>query len=113
MLLTFIIYVRSGKGPYIVEVMTYRFRGHSMSDPAKYRTKDELEEYKRVDPTEQCRKTIIEKKYATEEEAEQIDEKVKKLIQEAVEFSEQSPHPDPKEAYEDVYVQADYPYTPD
>ncbi|HEY8401143.1 MAG TPA: pyruvate dehydrogenase (acetyl-transferring) E1 component subunit alpha [Cytophagaceae bacterium] len=101
---------RSGEGPTLLEFRTYRYKGHSMSDPAKYRTKEELEEYKAKDPIEQVRATILEKKFATEEELAQIDKKVKAEVDESVRFSEESPFPDPSEAYKDVYVQEDYPF---
>jgi pyruvate dehydrogenase E1 component alpha subunit len=92
---------------------TYRYRGHSMSDPAKYRTKEEVEDYKNQDPIEKVRATILEKKYATEADLETIEEKVKGLVEESVQFAEESPYPEPHELYEDVYVQADYPYIKD
>ncbi|MGF1638516.1 MAG: thiamine pyrophosphate-dependent enzyme, partial [Cyclobacteriaceae bacterium] len=89
---------------------TYRFKGHSMSDPAKYRTKEEVEGYKKKDPIEQVKDTILKKKIATEEELEEIDKKLKANIMEAVKFAEESEYPDPSEAYKDVYVQEDYPF---
>jgi pyruvate dehydrogenase E1 component alpha subunit len=101
---------RSGEGPTLLELRTYRYKGHSMSDPAKYRTKEELEEYKMKDPIEQVRKVLLEKKYATEEDISKIDDKVKEIVNECVEFAENSNFPDPSEAYQDVYVQEDYPY---
>ncbi|MDH5610373.1 MAG: pyruvate dehydrogenase (acetyl-transferring) E1 component subunit alpha, partial [Cyclobacteriaceae bacterium] len=82
---------RRGDGPTLLEFRTYRYKGHSMSDPAKYRTKEELEEYKMRDPIEQVKKTILSKKYATEEELKEIDAKIKERIGEAVTFSEESP----------------------
>ena len=104
---------RMGKGPTLLEIRTYRYRGHSMSDPAKYRTKEEVEEYKSQDPIEQVRKTILTKKWASESDLEKIEEKVQASIADAVEFSENSPYPHPSELYEDVYVQADYPFIKD
>jgi pyruvate dehydrogenase E1 component alpha subunit len=101
---------RSGEGPTFLEFRTYRFRGHSMSDPQKYRTKDELETYKQRDPIEQVRTTILENDLATEEELAAIDAKIKGQVDEAVKFAEESPWPDPLEAYKDVYKQEDYPY---
>ncbi len=101
---------RRGDGPTLLEFRTYRFKGHSMSDPAKYRTKDELQSYKDRDPIEYVRSVILEKKYATEEELKEIDNKVKEQVAESVRFSEESNYPDPSEAYKDVYVQEDYPY---
>lgn len=101
---------RSGEGPTLLEFRTYRYRGHSMSDPAKYRTKEELEYYKGKDPIENVKSTILSKKYASEAEIEEIDEKIRKLVQESVDFAENSNFPDSSEAYKDVYVQTDYPF---
>ncbi|MDF2965491.1 MAG: pdhA [Rickettsiaceae bacterium] len=97
-------YVRSGKGPYILEMLTYRFRGHSMSDPAKYRTKEEVACYKdEKDPIEQLKKAILSRKFATEEDIKNIEKKVKDIVAEAVEFSNNSPEPEISELYTDVY----------
>lgn len=104
---------RRGDGPTLLEFRTYRYKGHSMSDPAKYRTKEEVEEYKNQDPIEQVRATILKKKIATEAELKEIDVKIKGQVKEAVDFAEQSPFPDPSEAYKDVYVDDSYPYITD
>jgi pyruvate dehydrogenase E1 component alpha subunit len=104
---------RKGEGPTFLEIRTYRFKGHSMSDPAKYRTKEEVEEYKSKDPIEQVKQTITDKKYADEKWFESIDQKIKDIVEESVRFSEESPYPDPSELYTDVYVQSDYPYIRD
>ncbi len=101
---------RAGEGPTLLEFRTYRYRGHSMSDPMKYRTREEVEEYKMRDPIEQVRKSILDNKFATEEALEAIDQKVKEQVEESVRFAEESPYPDPSEAFKDVYVQQDYPY---
>ncbi|WP_245764007.1 pyruvate dehydrogenase (acetyl-transferring) E1 component subunit alpha [Thermoflexibacter ruber] len=101
---------RNGEGPTLLEFRTYRYRGHSMSDPAKYRTKEEVEEYKKQDPIEQVRATILAKGFATEEDLEKIDEEIKAEVLDAVDFAEKSPYPDPSEIYTDVYLQADYPF---
>ncbi|MBK6265533.1 pyruvate dehydrogenase (acetyl-transferring) E1 component subunit alpha [Marivirga sp. S37H4] len=101
---------RKGEGPTLLEFRTYRYKGHSMSDPAKYRTKEELEGYKAKDPIEQVRATILEKKYATEDELNKIDKKVKDIVKEAVDFSEESEWPSVDEVYKDVYAQEDYPF---
>ena len=101
---------RSGKGPTLLEFRTYRYKGHSMSDPAKYRTKEELEEYKGLDPIEQIRETILKNKLATEEQLSEIDAKIKEKVAESVEFAENSDFPDTPQAYEDVYEQKDYPF---
>lgn len=104
---------RAGNGPYLLEIKTYRYRGHSMSDPQKYRTKEEVEEYKKQDPIEGVRATILENKWSTEAELEQWDEAVKKEVEEAVKFAESSPLPEAKELWEDVYKQPDYPFIKD
>lgn len=106
-------HARSGKGPYLLEMRTYRYKGHSMSDPAKYRTKEEVEKYKTTDPIDMVLKTIMQKKLATEKEIEAINERVKNEVEESVKFSEESPYPDAAAVYEDVYVQADYPFIKD
>lgn len=104
---------RAGEGPTLIEIKTYRYRGHSMSDPAKYRTKEEVEEYKERDPINQVKKTILDHKFATEEEIEAIDERVKKEIADAVKFAEESDFPDDSELLKDVYVEDDYPFITD
>lgn len=103
-------HARSGKGPYLLEMNTYRYKGHSMSDPAKYRTKEEVESYKAQDPVEKVLHVIREKKFATDEEIESIIKKVNDVVEDAVKFAEESPYPDPSELYKDVYMQNDYPY---
>ncbi len=108
-----VAYARSGKGPYLLEMKTYRYKGHSMSDPAKYRSKEEVEEYKAKDPIESVLKTIREKKYATDEEIEAINNRVKEEVDESVKFADESPYPDPSELYKDVYAENDYPYITD
>lgn len=101
---------RRGDGPTLLEFRTYRYKGHSMSDPAKYRTKEEVEEKKQQDPIEQVKASILKKKIATEEELKAIDVKVKAQVKQSVDFAENSPWPDPSEAYKDVYMDEDYPY---
>ncbi len=103
-------HIRSGKGPYYLEIKTYRYKGHSVSDPAKYRTKDELNEYKAVDPLKVTESKILDKKLATKEEIKAIKDKIKAEIDEAVRFAEESNYPDPSELYTDNYVQKDYPF---
>lgn len=100
---------RKGEGPTFVELKTYRYRGHSMSDPAKYRSKEEVEEYKKVDPIEVVKKQIIDKKYLTEAELEKLEEEIEQEVLDAVEFAENSPYPDVDELYKDVY-ETDYPF---
>ncbi|MBD1423317.1 pyruvate dehydrogenase (acetyl-transferring) E1 component subunit alpha [Sphingobacterium chuzhouense] len=101
---------RAGEGPTFLEIRTYRYKGHSMSDPAKYRTKEELEEYKGKDPLITTKAAIMENKYADEAWFKEVEAEVKKVIDEAVKFAEESPYPDPSAIYEDVYVQEDYPF---
>lgn len=101
---------RNGDGPTLLEMKTYRYKGHSMSDPAKYRTKDEVENYKKQDPLQQVLNTIIKNKYASDEELEAIQTRVKEEVDECIKFSEESPFPEGKELYEDVYTQKDYPF---
>ncbi|TAH40867.1 MAG: pyruvate dehydrogenase (acetyl-transferring) E1 component subunit alpha [Bacteroidetes bacterium] len=108
-----VAHARDGKGPYLLEMNTYRYKGHSMSDPAKYRTKDEVESYKAKDPVEMVLKTIQEKKYASDKEIEAIQNKIKDIVEDSVKFAEESKYPDPSELYIDVYVQPDYPYIMD
>ncbi len=105
--------VRGGKGPYLLELRTYRYKGHSMSDPAKYRTKEELASYKERDPVAGQRSYLIDNKLASQEEIAKIDQHVKQQVAECVEFAENSPYPDASEAFEHVYAQSDYPYTHD
>lgn len=104
---------RKGEGPTFLEIRTYRYRGHSMSDPAKYRTKEEVEDYKAKDPIVVTREAILKKKYATEAELTAIDEKIEEQVKASVEFAENSPWPDVSELYTDVYEQADYPFIMD
>lgn len=104
---------RAGEGPTLLEFRTYRYKGHSMSDPQKYRSKDEVEKYKQRDPIEEVRKTILAKKFATEQELEAIDQKIVEQVNESVKFAEESKFPDPSEALTDVYAQTDYPFVAD
>tara|TARA_B100001121_G_scaffold242656_1_gene217141 strand:- start:487 stop:1449 length:963 start_codon:yes stop_codon:yes gene_type:complete len=97
-------YVREGNGPYIIEVQTYRYRGHSMSDPAKYRTKEELDNYKDTDPIEIVKSEMIKKKFASEKEIEKINKQTIEEIKEAAEFALKSNYPKDSELFTDVYV---------
>ncbi len=103
-------HARSGEGPFLLEMRTYRYKGHSMSDPQKYRTKEEVEEYKQQDPIQVTRKTIEEKKWMSEDDFKEMDKKIKAQVEECVKFAEESPDPEAHELYEDVYLQSDYPY---
>ena len=97
-------YVRSGKGPYILEVQTYRYRGHSMSDPAKYRSKEELNSYKLNDPIELVSKEILKKKIFSKKELDNINKKIIREIKDAAEYALESPFPDEKELFTNVYL---------
>jgi len=104
---------RAGEGPTFLEMRTYRYKGHSMSDPQKYRTKEELESYKAKDPIESIKQAILKEKYADEKWFDDMDAKIKGIVDEAVKFAEESPWPEASELYTDVYVQKDYPYIRD
>ena len=96
---------REGNGPIVLEMLTYRYRGHSMSDPAKYRTREEVEKVRNEhDPIEQVRSRLIDKKWATEDELKQVDAKVREVVNEAAEFATNDPEPDPSELFTDVYA---------
>lgn len=101
---------RKGNGPTLLDIRTYRYKGHSMSDPQKYRTKEEVADWMEQDPIQHCKEVIEANKWLTKKEFEEIDEWVKNEVKESVEFAENSPYPEGKELYEDVYVQDDYPY---
>ena len=104
---------RKGEGPTLLEFRTYRYKGHSMSDPAKYRTKEEVEEYKQRDPVEVVKRTILERKLITEKEMEAIDARVNQQVEESVKFAEESNFPDPSQAFTDIYQEPDYPLITD
>ena len=99
-------HVRSGKGPYLMEVKTYRYRGHSMSDPAKYRSKEEVEDYKENrDPINQFRKYLEKEGVGSEAVFKKIEDEVKALVNEAAEFAKESPEPDATELWTDILTQ--------
>lgn len=104
---------RAGEGPTFLEIRTYRYKGHSMSDPAKYRTKEELEAYKDRDPILNVKYAILEKKYADEDWFKEVEAEVKKTVDNSVKFAEESPFPSVDELYKDIYVQEDYPFIMD
>jgi pyruvate dehydrogenase E1 component alpha subunit len=104
---------REKGGPTLLEIKTYRYKGHSMSDPQKYRTKEEVEEYKEKDPIEHVLKVLLNEYKVPEADIEVINERVKKEVEESVTFAEESPWPDDNELLKDVYVQDDYPFIVD
>ncbi len=104
---------REGGGPTLLEIKTYRYKGHSISDPQKYRTKEEVEEYKHKDPISSLLKTIYDNKMATKEEIKGINERVDIAVAGCVKFAEESPWPDDNEVLKDVYVDKDYPFITD
>jgi pyruvate dehydrogenase E1 component alpha subunit len=94
---------REGKGPFILEMQTYRYRGHSMSDPAKYRSRDEVQKVRtEQDPIEQVRARLLQKKWASEDDLKKVDAEVRDVVNEAAEFATNDPEPDPSELYTDV-----------
>ena len=101
---------RNGEGPTFLEMKTYRYRGHSMSDAQHYRTKDEVAEYKKIDPITQVKDLILKKKYSTQEELSKIDDKIKNKVKECEKFAEESDYPDLSLMYDAVYEQNDYPF---
>jgi pyruvate dehydrogenase E1 component alpha subunit len=102
-----VAHCRAGKGPYILEMNTYRYRGHSMSDPAKYRTKEEVERMRsQHDPIDQMRKLLLERKLIDEDGLKQIDREIKDIVTDAADFAQTSPEPDMAELYTDVLVEA-------
>ncbi|HJU46469.1 MAG TPA: thiamine pyrophosphate-dependent enzyme, partial [Chitinophagaceae bacterium] len=104
---------REGGGPTLLEIKTYRYKGHSISDPQKYRTKEEVEEYRQKDPIQVVLKTILDNKFATQEEIDAINKRVEATVVESVKFAEESPWPDDNEVLKDVYVDASYPFIVD
>lgn len=104
---------RDGEGPTLLEIKTYRYKGHSMSDPAKYRTKEEVEEYKEKDPIDHVLDMIKKNKWATDQEIEAINARVEEEVEESVKFAEESPLPSDDELYKDVYAEEGYPFIVD
>ncbi len=102
-----VAHCRAGKGPYILEMMTYRYRGHSMSDPAKYRTRDEVDEVRKTrDPIDHVQELLEKNGWADEAALKAIDAEVKAIVADAAEFARTSPEPEPSELYTDVYLEA-------
>lgn len=104
---------REGGGPTLIEMKTYRYKGHSISDPQKYRSKDEVEEYKDQDPITHVAKTILENKFATQADLDAIDEKINLVVEESVRFAEDSPWPNDDEVLKDVYIDSKYEFIVD
>lgn len=98
--------VRSGKGPYFLEIITYRFRGHSMGDPERYRPSDEVKKWQENDPIGIYRRYLIDQEISTAEELDQIDKKVEVEVVEATEFAESSPEPEPEDLFKHVYYES-------
>jgi pyruvate dehydrogenase E1 component alpha subunit len=95
---------RSGKGPCILEMLTYRYRGHSMSDPAKYRTREEVNKVREEsDPIEMSRKRILARGFASEDDLKRIEKSVRDIVTEAAEYAQAGPEPDAKELWTDIY----------
>jgi pyruvate dehydrogenase E1 component alpha subunit len=103
-------HIRSGKGPYFLEIKTYRYKGHSVSDPARYRTKEELNYYKGLDPVKMTEQRMLEMGIVSEQNIKDIKAEIKAEIADAVKFAEESPYPDASELWEDNYTQKDYPF---
>ena len=104
---------REGGGPTLLEMKTYRYKGHSMSDPQKYRSKDEVEEYKEKDPIEHCKQVLLTEFGLAEQDIEVINQRIKDIVEESVRFAEESPWPSDDELLKDVYKQEDYPFIVD
>lgn len=104
---------RKGEGPTLLNIETYRYKGHSMSDPQKYRTKDEVHEYQEKDPITHVKNVLLDNKWMTADEIKALEKEIKVKVEEAVKFAEESPLPEPYELYEDVYTQEDYPFVKD
>ncbi len=104
---------RAGEGPTLLDIQTYRYKGHSMSDPQKYRSKEEVQEYIEKDPIDFVLRKIRDNKWMTENEIEAMEEEIKAVVLESVEFAENSPLPEKEEIYKDVYSHDDYPYVTD
>lgn len=106
-------HARSGKGPVLLDIKTYRYKGHSMSDPQKYRTKEEVEKYKAQDPIIFVKDILVKNKFIDDAGLAEILDRVKATVEESVKFAEDSPSPEASELYTDIYVENDYPYIMD
>ena len=109
-----VAHCRAGKGPYILEIKTYRYRGHSMSDPAKYRTREEVQKMREErDPIEAVRSLLLTGKHASEDDLKAIDKEIKGIVNDAAEFSKESPEPALEELWTDIYAKGDAPQEED
>lgn len=104
---------REGDGPTLLELKTYRYKGHSISDPQKYRSKEEVDEYKDQDPIIKVKNTIIQNGFATENDLQVINDRIDAVVEQSVKFAEESPWPDDSEVYKDVYIDQNYPFIVD
>jgi pyruvate dehydrogenase E1 component alpha subunit len=104
---------REGGGPTLLEIKTYRYKGHSISDPQKYRTKEEVDEYKAKDPIALVRDVILSNKLAGEKDLDAIDKRIDDIVNASVKFAEESPWPDDDEVLKDIYVDQNYPFIVD
>ncbi|SMO51334.1 pyruvate dehydrogenase (acetyl-transferring) E1 component subunit alpha [Fodinibius sediminis] len=102
--------VRENSNPWLVEIRTYRYRGHSMSDPMKYRTKEELQEYEKLDPVERIKNYLLNEDIIDEDKIGEIEDSVEDTVMEAIDFAEESDFPDKSDLYRDVFVEDDYPF---
>jgi len=104
---------REKGGPTLLEIKTYRYKGHSISDPQKYRSKDEVDEYRGKDPIHQIVQTILTEGHANQEFLDSINKRVDEMVSASVKFAEESPWPDDSEVLKDIYVDANYPFITD
>ena len=104
---------REGDGPTLLELKTYRYKGHSISDPQKYRSKEEVDEYKDQDPIVKVKNTILTNGFGTEAELQVINDRIDAIVEQSVKFAEESPWPDDSEVYKDVYIDQNYPFIVD
>lgn len=106
-------HARSGKGPVLLDIRTYRYKGHSMSDPQKYRTKEEVAKYKAQDPVLFIKDILVKNKFIDDAGLAEIANRIKATVEESVKFAEESPSPEASELYKDIYVEDNYPYIMD
>jgi pyruvate dehydrogenase E1 component alpha subunit len=104
---------RNGEGPSLLEFRTYRYKGHSMSDPGKYRTKEEVEEYKQRDPLEMVKSTILDNEMASQADLDEMENRINAVVEDSVRFAEESEFPDSSEAMTEIYFEPDYAFTKD